>query len=250
MKTFFRLCLCVIGTILLTNATYLWVVSNFNLGLLLLTLLGVSVLTYSAFMGIIHKLLSNRIGAIIKCFLVLICAYFLFVSTLIATSAARDTANYSEEAVIVLGAGVHGEIVSKVLAYRLDAAVKYHKSNPKAYIIVSGGQGAQELITEAEAMERYLVQKGVNPEKIIKEERATSTLENFKYSKEILDKKFSDDYNVAYITNGFHLFRAGRLAKSAGLSAKRVRANSAITTLLPDYLRECLAIGAMWVKGN
>ncbi len=250
MRTFFRLCLYIIATLLLANAAYLWVVSNFNLGLLLLTLLGGSILTYAIFMRLIHKLLDNRIGRIIKWLIVLCCAYFIFVATTITMSATTDTASFKEDAVIVLGAGVHGERVSKALAYRLDAAVRYHKVNPDAYIIVSGGQGAQETITEAEAMERYLIQKGVNSERIIKEEQATSTYENFLFSKKILDEMFPGEYKVAYITNSFHLFRAGRLAKSAGLNVQRVRAGTSAATLLPDYLRECCAVGAMWVRGK
>ena len=106
------------------------------------------------------------------------------------------------------------------------------------------------MITEAEAMERYLIKKGVNPEVIIREEQATSTFENFLFSKEILDKKLSKNYKVAFITNRFHLFRAGRLAKSAGLSAQRMHADSDLITLLPDYLRECCAVGAMWLTGK
>jgi len=249
MKRFFRIFLFVIASVLLSNAAYLWIVSNFNLGLLLLTGLGATVLIYALFTVPIHALLDNPIGRIIKCIIVLIAAFFVFTSSVIATSAIKDTVSFNEDAVIVLGAGIHGEAVSKVLAYRLDAAVEYHQNNPRALIIVSGGQGPQELITEAEAMERYLIKKGVNLEVIVREDKATSTYENFLYSKKILDETFSDEYKVAFISNGFHLYRAGRLANSAGLRVQKIQAKSSILTLLPDYLRECCAVGVMWLKG-
>ncbi len=250
MKRFFRICLCIIAAILLLNATYLWTVSNFNLGLLLLTVLGVCLLIYALCMGFIHRILDNRFGTITKSLIVLVTAFFIFTSSTIAMSASKDTATFREDAVIVLGAGIHGEEVSKALAYRLDAAVKYHEVNPSAFIIVSGGRGAQEIITEAEAMERYLIKKGVNPEVIVREEQATSTYENFLYSKKILDEKFTDKYQVAFISNSFHLYRAGRLANSAGLRVQKIHAHTSILTLLPDYLRECCAVGVMWLTGK
>lgn len=250
MKVLFRIFLILIAMVLLLNAAYLWTVSNFNLGLLLLTILGGFLLLYALFSRLFHFLLNNRLGRWIKFFILLATAYFIFVSSAITMSAATDTASFKEDAVIVLGAGIHGEEVSRVLAYRLDAAVTYHKINPTAYIVVSGGQGAQESITEAEAMKRYLVKRGVDPAVILKEENATSTYENFLFSKQILDETFPDGYKVAFISNRFHLFRASRLAKSAGLSAQRMHADSDLVTLLPDYLRECCAIGYMWLTGK
>ncbi len=250
MLKIFRSVLAVIGVVLLTNAAYLWTVSNCNVGLILLTVIGVLLVIYSIFMCGIHKLLNNRFGTWLKVFLLLATAYFAFTSTMIAMSANNDTATFSEDAVIVLGAAIRGEQVTRPLAYRLNAALTYHQLNPDAYIIVSGGQGNGENITEAEAMERYLTERGVNPEKIVPEIRATSTYENFLFSKQILDKLLPNGYEAAYITNGFHTFRAGRLAKSAGIMVHRMHARSSILTLLPDYLRECCAVGLMWITGK
>ena len=98
-----------------------------------------------------------------------------------------DTVTYKEDAVIVLGAGLRGENLSLILRNRLDAAVEYYNENPEAVIVVSGGQGPDEDIPEAEAMERYLYEQGVPLNKIIKEDKSTSTEENFKFSKELLE---------------------------------------------------------------
>lgn len=246
----FRTLLGAVGTVFFINAAYLWCVSNCNTGLILLTLIGIVFMVYAAFTQGINRLLNNKFGTYVKILAFLGTVYFLFTSSMIAMSATTDTATFKEDAIIVLGAAVHGDQVTRPLAYRLDAAVRYHKINPDALIIVSGGRGHGESITEAEAMERYLTEKGVNPEKIVPEAHATSTYENFTFSKRILDKKFPDGYKTAYITNGFHIFRAGRLAKSAGLITQRMHAESNLLTLLPDYLRECCAVGLMWLTGR
>ncbi len=249
IKKFFKILFITIGLILLCNAGYLWLVSNYNLGLLLTTILGGFLLIYPLIYRWIHPLFNNRFGAVLRACLVLCAAAFLFITTLITVSGRNDTVTYKEDAVIILGAGIHGETVSQTLAYRLDAALKYHKMNPEALLVVSGGQGPQELISEAEAMERYLVSRGVAPEKIVREDKASSTFENFQFSKELLDQRFSTSYKTAYITNSFHVFRAGRIAKNVGIISARFHAQNAILTVIPDYLRECCAIVKFWVCG-
>ena len=119
-----------------------------------------------------------------------------------------ETLDYS----IVLGAGLDGEKVGKILKSRLDEAIKYYELNKNVNIIVSGGQGKDEVISEAEAMYRYLVRNNVNPNQIIKEEKATTTLENIKFSKEILRNRNDEDKKVLIITNDFHLYRAMTIA--------------------------------------
>lgn len=116
--------------------------------------------------------------------------------------------------VIVLGAQVRGTRVSKSLARRLDAAYAYYQNNPETIIIVSGGQGKGEDISEAEAMKRYLVEKGVPEEKILKEDRSADTNENLRFSLELMEK---ENPKVAIATNDFHIFRAIHLAKGKGL---------------------------------
>ena len=78
---------------------------------------------------------------------------------------------YDEDAIIVLGAGIRGEQVTRILANRLNTAIEYHKKNPSAKIIVTGdqGQGRREFIPESLAMKRYLIAIGI-PEEIIFEE--------------------------------------------------------------------------------
>ncbi len=250
MKKILRFILFLIAIIILVNVAYLWLVSNTNLGLILATVLGVFLFFYALFFDGFNSLLDNRFGKYIKTILLIAFIGFAFIASLITISGNMDTVTFQEQAVIVLGAGIHGETPSKPLIKRLEATLRYHKLNPDAYIIVTGGQGAQETITEAESMKRYLEMHGVNPEKIIKEEQATSTYENFLFSKAILDETLGNSYKTAYITNSFHTYRAGRVAKSAGLMASRMHAENELLTLLPDYFRESCAVFLYWITGK
>ena len=154
-----------------------------------------------------------------------------------------DSTTYTEDAVIVLGAAVHGKSPSLTLKKRLDKAVEYHKQNPNAIIIVSGGQGAQEDISEAEAMEIYLIDQGVAADKIIKEDKSTSTTENFTFSKEILDKHFNKEYTTCFITNEYHVLRAADCAKDVGFDdISHLHSNTNLSYLMSGSLRECLAV--------
>ncbi len=95
------------------------------------------------------------------------------------------------EYLIILGAGLKGDVPSEVLKYRLNKAVEYYKKNPDTIFIVSGGQGKDELISEAEAMEIYLSKRGIPIKNIIKEDKSTSTYENLKFSDKIIKEKKS-----------------------------------------------------------
>ena len=137
------------------------------------------------------------------------------------------------------------------LKLRLDKALEYHEKNPDALIIVSGGQGYGEDVTEAFAMKRYLVQNGVPEEIVVEEDKATSTSENMKYSKEILENDFgytADNIKIAFVTNNFHVFRSIKLAQLAGFyNTTYLHTSLQWYNYIPNYIRETLAIFKMWL---
>ncbi len=142
---------------------------------------------------------------------------FIIITSVIITSAMSDK-EQKVDSVIVLGAGLKGETPTLVLKKRLDYTLDYYKLNPDVKIIVSGGQGIGEPITEAEAMKRYLVKHNIPENVILKEERSTSTYENMLYSKKIYENTIGKPLSkVMIVTNDFHMFRAKILAKRAGL---------------------------------
>lgn len=150
--------------------------------------------------------------------------------------------------VLILGAQVRGRRVTDSLRRRLDAALDYLIRFPDAAVIVSGGQGKGEEISEAAAMECYLVSRGVAEEKIIKEDRSTSTRENMRLSKKYLD---AEKDCVAVVTNDFHIFRALLIAEREGYRNLCAIPASSNPVFQVNYLvREFFAVAAMYLPGR
>lgn len=238
MEKIRKILIIALGGIVFINAVAVSFLQNANAGLFATYALGL----FLIFVGVFFDKLLEKLPKWLKIsFLSAVGVAVVFICVLFIYGDC-DNVTYSEDAVIVLGAGIRGEEPTETLAKRLDVAIEYHKKNPHAVIVVSGGQGHNEDITEALAMERYLVAAGVAADKIIKEERSTSTAENFVYSKELLDSHFDGEYSVAFITNDFHIMRAALAASRSGYAgATHAHSSTAFYTFLPNTLRECLA---------
>ena len=116
--------------------------------------------------------------------------------------------------IIVLGAGIKGEQVPPLLASRIDQGIEILKKNPKALLIMSGGQGKGEDIPEGEAMAHYAINKGIDESKIIIENKSTNTKENLLFSSKLMIK---ESPRVGLVTTSYHVFRALILAKDLGI---------------------------------
>ena len=121
-------------------------------------------------------------------------------------------------AVIVLGAGVNGTEPSLSLRTRLDAALDYLEARPDVPVVLTGGTGYGEEISEAACMYDYLTAHGVEPERLILEDQAANTAENFAYSKPLLYEAGVDPARdtVAVVTNDFHMARSELIAQRQG----------------------------------
>ena len=241
MKKAVRIISITCGALLLGNTALMMTIANLNFGLLPVALLGTALLVYGLFF---EKLPFRKVISSLLAFgLAVIIAFTSF----LALYGRNDNATYEEQTVIVLGCGIRGERVSVGLAKRLNKAYEYHLQNPEAVIIVSGGQGPQEDIPEALAMKRYLVSKGVSEDKIIMEDKSTSTITNFKFSHEIMKEKGLPDDSVVFVTNGYHVYRGASYAKAEGLTVKHLGTDIIWYTIPMNYLREMLAVLKMWV---
>lgn len=124
--------------------------------------------------------------------------------------------------IVVLGAHVRASGPSRVLAMRLDKAIAYATENENTTLIVSGGQGSNEPMSEAQAMFDYLVEKGIQEERILLEDKSTNTYENLTFSRRLLEVHFQEQQSreekpepsVGIVTNNFHVYRAVQLAES------------------------------------
>lgn len=167
-------------------------------------------------------------------------AFVLVLCIIIGAESGGDTDKKCDY-VIVLGAGINGERVSLTLADRLYRAISYMESYPESIAIVSGSQGKDEDITEALAMERFLLEKGIDKRRIIREEKASNTKENMIYSLDIVDKRGGG--TVAVISSDYHIFRARRLARSELADPVMISAKTSHTSLfLNCLLREAFAL--------
>ena len=155
-------------------------------------------------------------------------------------SCAGETCGREVDFLIVLGAQVRGTRITQSLKRRLDSGHAYLVNYPNTKVVVSGGQGKGEDVSEAQAMAEYLIRCGVEPERIIQEDRSTSTWENLCFSLGCLT---SPRAAVAVVTNDFHLYRALLLAKKAGYKNLFGIAASSNGVLLFNYLvREIFAV--------
>lgn len=145
---------------------------------------------------------------------------------------------------IILGAGLNGEQLSWTLWERMQKGLDYLEGHPKVKVVISGGQGLGEKISEAEGMRRFLVDHGITDERILKEDRSTSTMENFRFSKAILVRQpgFQTSERVAVITNDFHLFRSKILARRNGLNPVGIPSPTPWYLVPNVYLREYFAV--------
>ena len=116
------------------------------------------------------------------------------------------------EYIIVLGAHVQGTRLTLALLERTRRALQYLEENPETKAVLSGGQGEGEDISEAQAMCNYLVEHGIDRERLILEGRSTRTTENLKFSLEIIGL----DHSVGVVTNNFHVFRGTAIGKKCG----------------------------------
>lgn len=161
---------------------------------------------------------------------------------------------YNQDYIIVLGAGLlDGERVSPLLAQRIDKAIDFYQMQKQATlhppkIIMSGGHGSDELLPEAVAMKNYAVSQGVCVSDILIETKSTTTLENMRFSKDIIDQYGAKPYRVIFISNNYHIFRAGLYAKAVNLEAEGIGSKTATYYLPNAFLREFVAIVALRKK--
>ena len=241
-----RIVILIISNLFLLNGLIVFITPS-NIGCYISISIGIMLMCIFVFFNKIIIYVNNTIiGKILIIIFLVLFLIFIIVEILIITSE-RKTYNDKSDAIIILGAGVNGETVSLNLKYRLDSAIEYLKKYPDTLVVVSGGQGPRELISEAEAMKRYLVNNGINENNIIKEDKSKNTIQNFKFSKEILDNILQENYKITYVTSNFHVFRSGQIAKREGLNANGIAAKDVWYLGGVNHLREFVSVLNMWL---
>ena len=166
---------------------------------------------------------------------------FMFYSVFLMIIPRRRDFDY----VIIHGAGlIDGSRVSKLLAERVDKAIEVYRKDPTPPILIpSGGRGSDELMPEAAAMAVYLRENGIPDGKIIMEDKSTTTFENLKYSKKILDEQEGRKY-TALVTSNYHVYRALRYCRKIGLECTGIGSHVAMYYWPSALIREYVAVHA------
>ncbi len=154
--------------------------------------------------------------------------YTLIIATLYCNvRAGKHVPEYNKDFVIILGSRINKDgTLTSLLKGRADRAIEFAKeqyehTKKKIVYVPSGGKGLDEVTSEAEAIKKYLIEKGINKNQIIIEDESTSTSENMKYSKKAIDK-VNDKGNIIFSTTNYHVFRSGVIANNQGIDCEGI----------------------------
>lgn len=201
--------------------------------------------------GVLLERLLKLNKIIISAFLVIaIVGTALFSVTM--TAIVKQTTKIDQESLsgtlIVLGCKVRGETPSLQLYKRAMVGVDYLNSHPNEHAILCGGQGSDEKISEAECIKRIMLENGIDESRLFLEDKSTSTEENIKFAKKIIDDN-NLDTNVVIATSDYHCYRATLIAEKYGLIAEAVPAFADRFSRPTFYTREVFGIWQLKIKG-
>ena len=163
-------------------------------------------------------------------------------------SGLHATAPAGMEYLIVLGARVDPDGPSPALRRRLNCLMSIIDDHPDATIIASGGQGADEPMSEAQCIRDELVRRGVDADRIVMEDRSTSTVENLRNSLQLLR---TPDAETGIITNNYHVWRATHIARKVGFTHAHGIAAIYTGFTKPHYMiREAIGIVVDRLRGS
>ncbi|MGP7815424.1 YdcF family protein [Glutamicibacter soli] len=156
---------------------------------------------------------------------------------------ARFPAKGRGAAVVVLGARTIDGKVTPLLRGRLDKGIELYgtQENPKPLVVPTGGQGRDEVEPEGVSMARYLAEQGIPQEQILIEDRAKDTIENLKFSDQLVRAQRTDG-RLWLVTSDYHALRAGLASRQLGLDARAFGGKTAAYYRPSAFLRECVAI--------
>ncbi|GAA1116674.1 YdcF family protein [Kribbella jejuensis] len=214
---------------------------------LLSLLVGLGIIGFVIFSVLVQQIGWEPLAAVRSVLLgVLTYMSFLFLCFLVyAFVYSRVRSSRKVDFVVVLGAGLIGSRVPPLLASRLDRAKQVYeravRRGRSPRIVTSGGQGPGEDVPESQAMAAYLVERGVPNDRIIREDKSTTTWENLTFSRDLM-VELLPSYRCLIVTNNFHAFRAALTARKARVNGQVVGSPTAAYYWPTATIREFVAV--------
>ena len=194
--------------------------------------LGVCVLLYA--------FLPKKFGIMLTIIL-LLCLLLFAVGEAPVLMAMGGTPDYDADWLIVLGAGVNGDVPSLSLLNRLRTAKAYLDAHPDCRAVLTGGKGSDEDLSEAEAMYRWLTAQGIDASRLVCEDRAASTRENIEFSLPLIPD--AENQRLAVCSSEYHLYRAQYFARQMGCELAGIPAKTTLPVLKLNYfIRESICV--------
>ena len=169
-----------------------------------------------------------------------------FLASYLITKVVRP--KFNKEYAIILGSGlINGDTVSPLLGSRIMVAAnfknqQFKKNKMPMKLIMSGGQGQDELLAEAEAMREYAIHHGVPESDILVENQSKNTYQNMVFSKQVVEENGFDLQKGIFATNDYHVFRAAGFAHLVGLNIDGIGSKTSKYFLPNALIREYIAI--------
>ena len=171
----------------------------------------------------------------------------IFISTIVlAFISAKIIPRFDKDYIIILGCKIRKDgTLTPILKSRVDRAITFSKMQYEAtgkdiIFVPSGGKGNDEVISEGEAINNYLLDQGISKDNIIVENKSRSTYENIMFSYKLISKKNSNP-NIAFSTTNFHVFRAGIIARKQGIKVEGIGAKTKAYFSINAFIREFIA---------
>ncbi|AYF92137.1 YdcF family protein [Apilactobacillus bombintestini] len=240
------------AVLLIWNGIIVWRRESHNLANLLTLIIGIIMVLYPLFNYLLFKkLIPKPYNGILEHISEM--GIFYILSLFVIFSLSVMICNYyrpkrNKDFIIVLGAGLlDGDRVSPLLASRIDRAIDFykqqiHSGNVAPLIICSGGQGGDETVPEGVAMRQYVLSKHVAEKDVVAEDQSKNTIQNFSFSRKIVDKYQLNPDNGIYVSNNYHIYRANAYARNAGMKIDGIGSKTSGFFLPNALIREFIAI--------
>lgn len=195
------------------------------LGIIISVCLTIGVLACAAFPFLymyFDSIVFNILYSVVSTIFIFI-EIFLISTKVCTLIAAKHKPKYDKDYIIILGCGIKEDgTLLQLLRGRVDKAIEFYNAQlentgKKAVFVPSGGQGSDEIISEGEAMKRYLLEQDIPVDQIMPETKSTNTLENMKFSKVLIN---DENAKVAFSTTNYHVFRGGMFASQVNMNAE------------------------------